>query len=68
MIGPSRYEPRKLFDETELLAVADSIRQHGVQQPIMVRLVWRISWGHDQPCEGETETAQWTSMSSHPSR
>jgi hypothetical protein len=31
---------------TELLAVADSIRQHGVLQPIMVRPVWRFSSGH----------------------
>src|SRR5262245_30565699 len=31
------YQPRKRFDEDELLALAESIRNHGVLQPLVVR-------------------------------
>lgn len=36
-ITPSRYQPRKSFDSTSLLRLADSIRRYGVLQPITVR-------------------------------
>ncbi len=36
-IGPNPDQPRRVFAETELAALADSIRRHGVLQPIVVR-------------------------------
>lgn len=36
-IEPNRGQPRKNFDETALAQLADSIRQHGVLQPLLVR-------------------------------
>lgn len=36
-IEPSKGQPRKSFDEEGLAALADSIRIHGVLQPILVR-------------------------------
>ncbi len=36
-IEPNRDQPRKLFDDDALLSLADSIRQHGVIQPLLVR-------------------------------
>ncbi|ADV61664.1 parB-like partition protein [Isosphaera pallida ATCC 43644] len=36
-IGPNPYQPRRDFPEEELRALADSIREHGVLQPILVR-------------------------------
>ena len=36
-IVPNREQPRKTFDETALEELADSIRQHGVLQPLLVR-------------------------------
>ena len=36
-ILPNKGQPRKSFDEDELVALADSIGQHGVLQPILVR-------------------------------
>lgn len=36
-IEPNRNQPRKSFDETALEELADSIRNHGVIQPIIVR-------------------------------
>lgn len=36
-IEPNRGQPRKTFDEEALSQLADSIRQHGVLQPLMVR-------------------------------
>ena len=38
-IEPNRLQPRKNFDEEELSSLADSIRQHGVIQPLTVRLL-----------------------------
>jgi ParB family chromosome partitioning protein len=38
-LRPNRYQPRRRFDETELDELADSIREHGVVQPIMVRRI-----------------------------
>lgn len=36
-ITPNKEQPRKTFDETTLEELADSIRQHGVLQPLLVR-------------------------------
>lgn len=36
-IEPNRDQPRKIFDETALAELADSIRAHGVLQPLLVR-------------------------------
>lgn len=39
LIKPGKYQPRKRFDEAKLVELTDSIRAHGVQQPIVVRPV-----------------------------
>ena len=36
-IEPNKGQPRKNFDDTALAQLADSIKQHGVLQPLMVR-------------------------------
>lgn len=36
-IEPNREQPRKDFDEEAMLQLAESIREHGVLQPILVR-------------------------------
>lgn len=36
-IEPNRSQPRKEFDEAALADLADSIREHGVIQPLLVR-------------------------------
>lgn len=36
-IEPNKDQPRKKFDEDALMELADSIRQHGVIQPLLVR-------------------------------
>lgn len=36
-ISPGPYQPRSLFDEDRLQSLADSIRQQGVLQPVIVR-------------------------------
>jgi ParB family transcriptional regulator, chromosome partitioning protein len=38
-IDPNPFQPRRHFDQTEIAALAGSIKQHGVIQPIIVRLV-----------------------------
>ena len=35
-IIPNRYQPRKTFNEESLKGLADSIKQHGLTQPIVV--------------------------------
>lgn len=36
-LAPNRMQPRKAFDEGELLALSESLKQHGFLQPITVR-------------------------------
>ena len=36
---PNRFQPRIKFSESEVLALADSIKNHGVIQPILVRTI-----------------------------
>ena|SRR5580700_1170089 len=38
-IRESKTNPRLVFDETKLAELAENIRQHGVLQPILVRLL-----------------------------
>ena len=49
-IEPNRLQPRKSFNEEELASLADSIRQHGVIQPLTVRL---LDTGYYQIIAGE---------------
>jgi ParB family chromosome partitioning protein len=37
VLEPSPYQPRKAMDETALAELADSIRQRGILQPLLVR-------------------------------
>ena len=37
LIDANPYQPRRTFDEQEIAALADSLRQHGLLQPILVR-------------------------------
>jgi ParB family chromosome partitioning protein len=39
LIQPGRYQPRSVFDEEKLEALASSIRAQGVVQPILVRSI-----------------------------
>lgn len=36
MVEPNREQPRKTFDETTLAELAESIKQHGIIQPLVV--------------------------------
>lgn len=36
LISPNPYQPRKVFDQAALRELADSIREHGVIQPLVV--------------------------------
>ena len=38
-IDPNPFQPRRHFDATEIAALADSIRQHGMLQPVILRSV-----------------------------
>ena len=36
VIDPNPFQPRRTFDPNEIAALADSLRQHGMLQPIIV--------------------------------
>lgn len=38
-VDPNPFQPRRQFDPSEIAALADSLRQHGMIQPILVRAV-----------------------------
>ncbi len=38
-LRPSKFQPRRHFEEAEIQALAESIKQHGLLQPILVRPV-----------------------------
>ncbi len=38
-IEPNRSQPRKSFDEAAMAELADSIREHGILQPLLVRRI-----------------------------
>ncbi len=38
-IDPNPFQPRREFDPSEIAALADSLRQHGMIQPVLVRSV-----------------------------
>jgi ParB family chromosome partitioning protein len=38
-ILPNSHQPRKNFDETAINELADSIREHGLVQPVVVRML-----------------------------
>ncbi len=38
-VDPNPYQPRRQFDAEEISSLADSLRQHGMLQPILVRSV-----------------------------
>jgi ParB family transcriptional regulator, chromosome partitioning protein len=38
-IDPNPFQPRRQFDPAEIAALADSLRQHGMLQPVLVRAV-----------------------------
>lgn len=40
-LRPNPYQPRKTFDEDSIRELAESVKQHGVIQPIIVRSVLR---------------------------
>lgn len=37
LLSPGRFQPRRRFDEKALKALARSVREHGILQPILVR-------------------------------
>ena len=39
LIDPNPFQPRRVFDPTEVSALADSLRQHGMIQPVLARAV-----------------------------
>lgn len=49
-VEPNTKQPRRVFDEEALVTLADSIRQHGVLQPLLVR---RLPTGYYQIVAGE---------------
>ena len=49
-IRPNRTQPRKIFDEADLRALADSIAENGILQPLSVR---RIKSGEYELIAGE---------------
>lgn len=39
LIIPNRFQPRRVFDEAEILALGESIRENGLIQPVSVRRI-----------------------------
>ncbi len=53
-IEPNRDQPRKYFSDEAITALAESIREHGILQPILVRPLpggsYQIVAGQRQEC------------------
>ena len=43
-IKPNPYQPREIFDEVKLNELAESIKEHGVFTPVLVR---RVNEGYE---------------------
>jgi len=56
-VEPNRFQPRAHFDEDSLLALADSIRELGVLQPVLVRPLPSASEVGDPSPEGIDDAA-----------
>ena len=41
-IVPNRYQPRQVFDSSKITELAESIEEHGLLQPIVVRPIEEI--------------------------
>lgn len=39
VVDPNPYQPRKMFDDDSLVELSDSLQQHGMLQPLVVRKV-----------------------------
>src|SRR5262245_21675897 len=52
LLGPNPQQPRRMFDETELRELTESVRANGILQPIVVRPDPRAS-GRFQIIAGE---------------
>jgi len=52
-IKPNPYQPRKEFDQSGLEALADSIREHGILQPLLVSRIERGGVNEYQLVAGE---------------
>ena len=55
-VEPGLKQPRKRFDEESLADLADSIRLHGIIQPLTVR---RLASGYYQIIAGERRWRAW---------
>ena len=56
-------QPRKLFDEAALAELADSIREHGIIQPLTVR---KLSSGYYQIIAGRCGPPGWRAFKRFP--
>ncbi len=52
-IKPNPYQPRKNFDQSGLEALADSIKEHGILQPLLVSRIEKESGNEYQLVAGE---------------
>ena len=38
LVIPNKYQPRKIFDEKELITLSESIKTYGIINPILVSI------------------------------
>ena len=54
-VQPNPYQPRREFDEVGLRSLADSIRQYGILQPLVVTTAHRgVFFGYGKESDSET--------------
>ena len=72
-IDPNPFQPRRQFDPAEIAALADSLRQHGMLQPVLVRPVsdrYQLIAGErrlraaSRPSSTRSPPASWSSTTS----